>query len=120
MPELTAENVYGLAVAFTALHPDAVYEPPDADEDNSSQCYYTKGTLAGRPGCLFGQVLTDLGVPQQVLEEADAQPDGVPITTLLSYRLGVEFPDLVLPRVLRLAQCRQDLHRPLREVFTNA
>lgn len=118
MPELTAENVYGLAVTYAAAYPDAVYEPPPGVDD--SQCFYTLGTLAGRAGCLYGQVLFDLGVPKETLEAADDSDGGVPITALLENVLGLHIPTADMRNKLQRAQMRQDERKPLRKVFDDA
>lgn len=117
MTDLTAEKVYELARQMAANYPDARYEPPEGVEGDL--CFYTLGTLAGREGCMFGQVLTDLGVPKEVLEQADAEPDGMPIAALLENVLGVTFADEELPRELQRAQRWQDQQQPLRRVFND-
>lgn len=54
--DFTAEDVAREAIKLAANNPDAVYV------GDGGRCFYTRGQAAGRPGCLFGQALGNLGV----------------------------------------------------------
>lgn len=95
---ITGEKLIEQIRTLAAENPRAVYLP----EVGLARCSYTKGEAAGRPGCLIGQALADLGAPMRTLKAYDIKV----VSSILS-KLDIE---VTLEQVewLRTVQYSQD------------
>lgn len=100
---MNIEQVIDKAIELAEARPDHIYQQPPGTQT----CSYVPQPEAPE-GCIFGQALMALGVPEATLRrfEAQASPAGVGITVLLD-RLRISYPDHVRYS-LREAQNQQD------------
>jgi hypothetical protein len=68
-PNSVVEEVRSIA----AKNPDHIYTDKDTSNPNSS-CFYERN---GKPSCIMGQALFNLGVPIETLSAMDRQTGGI-------------------------------------------
>ena len=107
---ITADVVReGLTALVEQAGEDFVYVAPEPPENGYKRCLYVRD---GKPDCIVGQFLANLGVPVDRLTEADngTNLSGTPAGILLRelYAEGVVNFDLGVSAALGTAQAWQD------------
>lgn len=111
MIEITNQTVReGLKALVDQAGEDFVYSMKGADENTDGRCVYV---YEGKPDCIVGQFLANMGVPVERLAKADTNC-GIPADVLM-LELGLEgvitFRD-DSSYALTIAQRHQDMGKP--------
>ena len=69
--DISADQIEAEVLRLADAYPDTIYDAPEESLWNTPKCSYIHGKAGPSEGCIFGQALQNLGVPQFVLKYHD-------------------------------------------------
>jgi len=110
--DVTEAQIIATLQDVVAEQPDFIYSAPDhmRNDDQGNECFYVhrdEQTGEASPGCVWGHVLSRLGVPLEFMEEFEGWPVRGFIRDAVTADLSVGF----LTAAQRM-QMEQDEHHP--------